>query len=336
MHADPGAAPVARAAAVLPAATPVSSVAAVVVAYHPELDVIADLLAALRPQVGLLIVVDNSNDGVVAAAPGVARWPDEIIDLGGNRGLGAALNAGFARAAAAGITFVATFDQDSAPPPSLIAGLLAAHAAIARDDPRCAAVGPAFFDRRERGRHPRFPFYREQDGVVLAIVPQPGAGGVVQVDTLITSGMLVRVAAWQEDGHYDARLFVDYTDTEWCFRQRARGWHLYGCLDVPMGHALSDAPPVRVGRLSFFRYSPWRRYCYFRNTRWFCNQPCVSPAWRRRLLRGLALRFLVNLLIDDDRGQSWRMMRAGLRDGAGAVLGPLPAGEAQAGRGHAA
>ena len=219
-----------------------------------------------------------------------------------------------------GANYVATFDQDSAPPDDLIRNLLQAHEELAGAGINCAAVGPVFFDRRE-ARKIYFPFYVERAGRIIASTPGQNPGGLTEVDTLITSGMLVRSDVWSGGIHYDARLFVDYTDTDWCFRARATGFKLFGCLKAELGHALSDAIPTRVLGVNFLRYSPLRRYYYFRNTVIFCWAAYVSGAWRRRLLAGLLLRLFVNLAIDKEPRQSLKMMVLGIADGLRARSG---------------
>ncbi len=158
----------------------------------------------------------------------------------------------------------------------------------------------------------RFPFYRDASGSVRSISTNKFESGLIEVDVLITSGMLIKTTSWQDGIHYNSNLFVDYTDTDWCFRVRAEGLKLFACLDQEMGHALSDAPPVRVLWISLFRYSPLRRYYYFRNTIYILRQPYVSFAWKRRLAFGLAIRFFANLLIDEKKLSSLRMMCLGI------------------------
>src|SRR5690606_25538012 len=112
----------------------------------------------------------------------------------------------------------------------------------------------------------RFPFYREVNGRIQAVSAVNKTETVVEVDVLITSGMLVKVSVWEQGVRYDPSLFVDYTDTEWCFRARASGYHIFADLEQEMGHAPSDEPPARIFGLNFFIYSPLRRYYYFRNS----------------------------------------------------------------------
>lgn len=291
-----------------------TDVAAIVVGYFPEYKIIVNLLKSLSLQVDHLILVDNGGS---REAYDFAQSEDLAIQYIGfekNKGLGHALNMGFERAVSLGAKYVATFDQDSAPVAELIANLKDVHRKFEEQGVNCAAVGPVFFDRREAAKV-YFPFYLEESGRIVSRMPDSCADNYVETDALITSGMLVRTDVWTGGVHYDDGLFVDYTDTEWCFRARAKGYKLFGCLRIEMGHAPSDAPPARIFGLSFFRYSPLRRYYYFRNTVNFCRANYVSWAWKRRLTYGLTLRFFINCLIDKKKLRSLKMMVAGIYDG---------------------
>lgn len=291
-------------------------VAAVVVSFFPDNEILIRLLTALSGQVDHLILVDNGGGRDASDAIKTQGMAIEYIDLGKNLGLGHALNVGFELATRLGVEYVATFDQDSAPSSDLISSLKSVHLGLKDCGVDCAAVGPVFFDRREdAGRKTYFPFYFEKSGRICTALRGEWADDIVEADALITSGMLVRADVWSKGVRYDEGLFVDYTDTEWCFRAREKGHKLFGCLSIEMGHAPSDAPPARIFGLSFFRYSPLRRFYYFRNTVSFCLARYVSYAWKIRLASALALRFLVNLMIDKKKLSSLKMMVRGVWDG---------------------
>jgi rhamnosyltransferase len=295
-------------------------IAGVVVGFFPDFQVLDDLLLKLLKQVDYLIFVDNGGGGAFLRNFPTERSKVEYLDLDGNQGLGYALNEGFKLAVARGCQYVATFDQDSSPPDQMIAGLLTAHNELARQGINCAAVAPIFYDSRE-GEKVRFPFYQEVEGVICAVPKQAETSDVIEVDVLITSGMLVKTEVWSQGVQYNAGLFVDYTDTDWCFRARAAGFKLFACLDQEMAHAPSDAPPARIFGLSFFRYSPLRRYYYFRNTVFFIGQKYVPMAWKKRLALGLVARFFVNFLIDEKRFSALKMMGLGILDGLSGKAG---------------
>lgn len=298
------------------------SIAAVVVGYKPDGKVLDELLLSLCQQVSLLILVDNGGAENFLEKHPQARAAVKYLALDGNKGLGAALNAGFDLALKAGKQYLVTFDQDSHAAPTLIADLHAAMDNAKSKDPRCVAVSPTFFDRRD-GKKIFFPFYQSADGVIKPVFESQDDHGLVIADALITSGMFVDTRAWEEGVRYDEGMFVDFTDTEWCFRVRDHGYNLYGCLNVEMGHALSDAPPVKIFGLSFFRYSPVRRYFFFRNTVAVCRMKHTPAVWKRRLSTALVLRFVVNLVIDKNKPQSLKMMLRGIYHGFRKSLGPV-------------
>lgn len=297
-------------------------VAAVVVSFHPEMPILDSLLASLLNQVELLVLVDNGGGADYLAADASLRERVCYVPLDGNKGLGFALNVGFAEAVQKGKRYMVTFDQDSHAQPDLIERLYQAMDNAKRLDNKAIAVSPAFFDRRD-GKEINFPFYTSASGSIKPVFESDNAHGLVKADALITSGMFVDVQAWKQGIKYDEGMFVDFTDTEWCFRVRDRGYSLYGCLNVQMGHALSDAPPVKILGLSFFRYSPVRRYFFFRNTVAVCRMAHTPALWKRRMITALMLRFVVNLLIDTDRKKSLSMMIRGVRHGIKASLGPV-------------
>lgn len=289
-------------------------IAAVVVGYFPDFKILDNLLLKLLDQVNYLVFVDNSGGENYLLNHPVERSKVEYVNLNGNEGLGYALNEGFKLAIAKGCEYVATFDQDSAPPDLMIAALHKAHIELKAKGINCAAVAPIFYDHRE-GKKIKFPFYQEINGAIQSVPKNSNEQGLVEVDVLITSGMLVNATAWSQGVHYDAGLFVDYTDTDWAFRARAAGFKLFADLSQEMGHAPSDAPPARLFGLSFFRYSPLRRYYYYRNTVFFIRQNYVSRAWKIRLTKGLLVRFVVNLFIDERKMASLKMMVYGILDG---------------------
>jgi len=291
-----------------------ASTAAVVVGFNPDIAVLSRLLKTLSLQVDALILVDNGGSGSLNELEEFRKVNLIYLNLEGNKGLGAALNVGIGVAIERGAEFVALFDQDSAPPGQLISKLLESHRRLAESGVDCAAVSPVFFDRREDTKN-YFPFYREIDGKITSTYPSNSTERLVPADTLITSGMLVKAKVWKEGGTFDEGIFVDYTDTEWCFRVRHQGHVLYGNLDIEMGHAPSDAPPARLAGFSFFRYSPVRRYYYFRNTIFFLLSDTASFVWKKRIATGLCLRFIVNIFIDREKWKSFKMMILGIRDG---------------------
>lgn len=295
-------------------------VAAVVVGFYPDEALLKTLITAIKDQVLAVFLIDNGGCSTIdwRNFPSVVIVPQEK-----NHGLGHALNLGFRLAKSAGAKFVCTFDQDSSPPTDLIVQLHTRLLGLLEKNANCAAVGPTFFDVREM-HQVTFPFIVEINKKIKRIFPDDNAIEPTQTDILITSGMLVRVDVWDDELHYDETLFIDLTDNEWCLRARNKGYQLFGCPDVVMGHEMSSAPPIRKWGIYLFRQSPLRRYYSIRNTILCLKRNYISLAWKKRLLAGLLLRFLLLPFYENSLSSQYKMIGKGIIDGFLNKSGPFP------------
>ncbi|MGH9876183.1 MAG: glycosyltransferase family 2 protein [Nitrososphaerales archaeon] len=298
-----------------------SVVSAVVVTYNPDRGTLLNLLRALAPQVRQIVVADNGATQWLEAQINAEGWTNvSRKDMGGNVGIGRALNIAFEELRSAGDSWVITFDQDSLPPQGMVDALKATACKLLETGEKCAAVGPAFFDERS-GVPKRYPFFKRDGFKVRRIYPPASQNVAVMCDSLITSGMLVSMKAWVSTGGFDEGMFVDYTDTEWCFRAGSQGWHFYGLPCVAMSHELSESAPRISFGLIFLSYSPLRRYFYARNTIAVCLRSYTHPVYRLRLLVGLIIRFPVWAFTDTHRVAAIRATLRGVRDGLSGRLG---------------
>lgn len=308
-------------------AAPDGDVAAIIVTFRPEPAALCTLVAALLRDAVPVLVMDNGGGcealGELASAPGV-----HPADLGSNRGIGAALNAGVARARAAGVRLVVFFDQDSAPEPGMIARLAQQFDMLQRAGTRVGAVGPRFVDRRSDPPL-EHPFARLPHLLGSAYVRCAAGESLVEADFLITSGCLTSLEVLAEVGGMDETLFVDYTDIEWCFRARARGYRLFGVCGAAMCHELGHGRSRRVLGLTLLEYGPARRYYYARNAIRTLAAPHTEARWKCRILLQLLLRSLLLPAAPRPSGaklaREYAMLVRGVVHGMRRIGGPAPA-----------
>lgn len=295
-------------------------IAAIVVLYHPDPVILKKLLASIHQQVDFIIVLDNGNDEelVLPLLTPFSNIRYQAFDQ--NYGLGFALNYGFNYATKMGANYIATFDQDSIASNGMINALVQSHIDLKKKGVKCAAISPIFYDIREKNKD-YFPVYQEVSGKILSIKPSIHDHKLLNVDYLITSGMLINTQAWIDDIQFDDRFFVDYTDVEWCFRCRSKGYQIYVNCKIEMGHTLSDASRKPILGLSLLQYTPIRRYYFYRNVIHFCKLNYVSTAWSRRLLKSLLIKYLLNPIVDPSPWASIKMMSLGIFHGIQGRLG---------------
>jgi rhamnosyltransferase len=296
-------------------------VCAVLVTHCPQLEVLAEQLAALAPQVGHIVLVDNASPDP-AFRDFCAGHPEvQLLALPENRGLAHALNAGIERARSlAGTDCVLLMDQDSVPLPDMVRELDAALARLATHG-KVAAVGPRFRDAREAADAPfvriRFPF----NGKLRC----DGRCAEVRCDFLITSGCLIPLAVLDEVGGMDDALFIDNIDLDWCFRAAAAGHALYGVCAAGLGHRLGDTRK-RIPGLprGIVVHAPRRLFYMMRNRVLLYRRGYTPWRWVAQDVPRLVVKFLLFALVIAPRWKNVRCMLAGLRAGIAGRTAPPP------------
>lgn len=288
-----------------------ADICAVVVTYFPAPDC-AQNLKALAPQVGEIVVFDNASSEASFDAIGrsIATLSVKVIRSRENVGIAAALNAALAFAHERGYKWLATFDQDSLASPDMISTMIAL-AATYPEPERLAVITPVHMMRHlgisYSGPH---CLARGADWRRLA--------------TTMTSGNLVNVRVAASVGGFDAGLFIDYVDNDFCLRLRRHGYHVVEASAAVLWHSLGD---TKVHRFLWKRprttnHSPLRRYYTTRNRviTWRRNWR-FDPRWTlwdvRKFFQGCAY----ILLWEEQKLKKLSAVARGLVDGMRNVRG---------------
>lgn len=291
-----------------------TSVAAVVTAYHPDERLTAVVEAALR-SCACVVVADNTPGDAPSLAGKLEDPRVRVLRSGRNKGLAGALNLGLDHlpADAEAVLFL---DQDSVLAPELVQGLLA-HL----EDPSVGVVGPTPVDADTGGRYER------------------GAERHAAVDdrpSIITSGMVVRRACFQDVPRFREEFFVDCVDSDFCLKVRRSGKRVIRDAGLVLPHSIGSGRDHRLGSLTVrvLHYPAWRHY-------WIARNGLVLSREFGAGERGFALTnalfmarwLLVTALFDERRRASVPAVLRGLLDGlTGRVARKyLPAGAEYAG-----
>ena len=297
------------------ASLPPTKVAAAIVVYFADEVVLEELIAALAKQVGALFVISNGASPALELRLSDDHRITTYHRFDTNPGLGFALNDALQLASDHQCTHLCLFDQDSTVPEFFIEQMLGqlelakTHLASDGSKQKIAAIGPAFFDARQAkpiANHFRYHAKR---------VPITDASNPVPVDCLITSGMLLNLTDLHPPIPFDASYFVDHVDSEWCFRVGAQGHVFFGAPSVRLGHRLSDDEVVQIAGLTFLRYSPIRRYWFYKNSMRLIKSPYPPFAWKLRLAAIMLVWFIPNLVFDSKPWASFQMMVKGIASG---------------------
>ena len=258
-------------------------VVAVVLTYYPRLDTLEQVLKAVLSQVDHVLLIDNGSTWYEKEL--LARvMPDwaarmSVLRLERNEGVASGHNEGIRWAKAHFFSHVLILDQDSLPATHMVARLSNALLVLEARGARVAAVGPRYVDRYT-GHCSSFVRF---GWLTFMRVPCPtdDPDSVMEVDFLISSGVLIPMAVLEAVGVMDDGLFIDHVDTEWILRARHRGYRTYGACNAFMNHSLGE----RTIRFWFGRWwtlpahRPERHYYIFRNSLLLYGRSYMPRRW---------------------------------------------------------
>jgi rhamnosyltransferase len=227
-------------------------VCAVLVTYHPDPGFTERVGLVLR-QIGTLVIVDNgSGETELEMLRRLGTNPSITLILNSdNLGVARALNIGVQRAVTLGSSWVLLLDQDSCVDEDMLETLFAVRAAFPDRD-RLAVIGSGFRDINK----------------VSSDTGQESFSAVwEEVESVITSGSLIPLAAHAIVGPFREEFFIDYVDSEYCFRARAKGFRVIKTRKSIMSHAIGAATQHSVLWMNKWttNHSPDRRYYIARN-----------------------------------------------------------------------
>ena len=262
-------------------------VIAVVVAYEPEVTTFLPLLEQLDVQVAEVVIVDNSaatDNRVIECLPAslLKSGRFSVIRLGGNFGIGTALNVGIDEALRRRAGFLLLSDQDSLPTESMVENLCRSYADLTAQGVTVGAVGPTFTDLHTSLT---YPFQAQLPGKFFyghkaATAESPH----VEALTLITSGTLIPTDVIRNVGTMREDFFIDHVDIEWCHRARSLGYSLFGTGWATMYQRMGEAQ-LRVWYLRWryeSEYGPIRIYYRLRNFVALWKLDFVDLRWKVR------------------------------------------------------
>jgi rhamnosyltransferase len=226
-------------------------ICAIVVTYHPDAE-LPGRLSRILHQLGMVVIVDNgSGEAAAKMLQNLAANPRvTLISNAANLGIAAALNIGIERAAERGFLWVLLLDQDSYADADMVRTLIEVYAAYPDRD-RLAVMGSGFRDGND----------------ALQAPTAEGGDSWEERESVITSGSLIPLRTHAVVGPFREEFFIDYVDSEYCFRARSKGYGVIKTRKPIMSHpigAITRHNWLWIHKWTF-NHSADRRYYIARN-----------------------------------------------------------------------
>jgi rhamnosyltransferase len=262
-------------------------------------------IEALSASVGGCIVIDNRSDE--AAVNRLKQWRDQsgqdLFLNDKNRGLAHALNQSMRRAMERGFQWALLMDQDSIIDPQFAQWYEKVFEQFKLED--IAVIGNN---------------YGVQAGeeTIYLLPSAEQAAPYIPCKAVITAGSLVSLKSYADIGSFREDFFIDWIDTEYCFRARRMGRQVVMVTHPVVLQKLGGTTTVRspLGEAHPSHHSPMRRYFMMRNLTllakaYFAREPgwFISYTWE---VMKIAAKIL---LFEQDKASKIGHMALGLYDG---------------------
>ncbi len=221
-----------------------NNISAVIVIYNPA-DTVLRNVEMISGSVGRVFVVDNSDVQKNEFINSVSSLPNvRYISLHGNAGVAAALNIGAKSAIEEGFRYLLTMDQDSCPEQNMIDNMVQ----IIDSDSSFGILSPQ---------------YELENGIPL----HPDSS-VIEIETTMTSGNILNLAAFSACGPFCEKLFIDYVDHEYCLRLRRHGYSIKCVQNAILRHSWGALKKKSLLGFELFtsNYASFRYYYLIRNS----------------------------------------------------------------------
>ncbi len=302
--------------------TKTCSVASITVATNAA-HILPRQLDALKQQsrkLDEIIVVDNaSSDGTRDMLS--SEYPEvKVLSLPENGGVGGGYAAGLKYAAITKkYSWAWLLDDDSVPPPDSLQKLFEGLQYLDDGTNSTAILAPLCVDSKTSMSYPGLSWRGGR------LVPNPGdpSQPLTFVDSVISSGSLVRREAVEAVGLPRVDFFMDFVDYEYCLRLRRQGFRIAVVRDSILDHEIGAQTTFSIlGRKKFWAdHAPWREYYMARNetyTIWRDYSQLITKAF---VVYKFAHHALGIVLFGKQKLACLRMMCRGFRDGRAGRLG---------------
>jgi len=293
-------------------------ICAVIVTYFPKVVFLHKLLQRLRGQVSQVVIVDNSSQGYSQDAFVDFEAFVIVIHNHRNDGIAMAQNQGISWARKHCFSHVLLLDQDSLPAMHMVRELVRVEKRKLSQGISVAAVGANVLDHLTRVPEPLIQIKK----LWIKKKKCDQKTTCMKVDSLISSGCLIRLDVLSLIGLMDERFFIDLVDVEWSLRSKKKGFNLYVACLAELHHAIGKKQKIFY-RLNITKHQPERLYYQFRNYILLARYTKISPfGWfNYHLFRHLLPRLLLFCLFLNPRGLNAKMIARGLYDGVMGING---------------
>ncbi|WP_321345700.1 glycosyltransferase family 2 protein [uncultured Draconibacterium sp.] len=285
----------------------------VLVTYEPNIETLNKCINSLVSQVKKIIIVDNTP--LRCKELDFLNHKDiEIIYLNDNFGIAYAQNIGVKKALSENTDFVLFSDQDTIYGNDYIDKLLLCFNEY-KNNKRIAAVAPVYRDINSMEIQPMVYFKN------LRLLKTYDLEKCESVSHVISSGMLIPSNIFSKVGYLQEELFIDWVDTEWCWRALLLNYEILQTPKVIIEHEHGSYSKKLLGKNVPIHNNPMRNYYRLRNATYMLIHSDLNLAMKLNLLKRIRTMIPIHFLTTKNKNEEIIRIFKSLKDGMIKKLG---------------
>lgn len=238
------------------------NISVIIVTFNPDINKLSSLLDFILFENINIIIVDNNSknsDEIRGLLKKSSLIDVEVV--GENKGIAYAQNLGIKISKNKNSDYVLFFDQDSSIDSNFISNLYLEFIDLKNKNINIAAIGPRFIDEKRKFY---FPALKLNEYNLIEKINVENITTPKEVSVLISSGSLVSIESLSKIGVMREEFFIDFVDTEWCFRALSKGYKIFVSSSAIMKHSIGD-DTIEILTFKIPVHSGYRRYYRIRN-----------------------------------------------------------------------
>ena len=273
-----------------------------IVTYNPKINRLKANIKSVSKQTKKVWVIDNNSSNILEIAKLIDDFSNVVlIQNTHNYGIAHALNQMCELAEKDAYDWILTLDQDTIIPSEMLC-IFAPYTNDSFNGIICPAVCYDGWDEMPMS------FKRETQYVYACM----------------TSASLTRIEAWKIVGGFKTDYFIDYVDNEFCMKLGLQGYGVLRVNKTCINHQLGESGIKKCLflKLKYTKHSPIRLYYMARNNLAFIKEYKGHLPIVKEYLK-LFYVLLQGVCFSDDKTESFKNIKMGLRDAKNGNLGEL-------------
>ena len=269
-------------------------IAAVTTVYYPDEDFLLKNYLQVNKYLYKYIIVNNSPDYQFLK---IKDDDNIIIITSENSGVSGGANTGIKYANSLSCNYVIFFDQDSLCDVDMLSQMISS---LKLFDNNCI-IAPNVLNYSNIGVHDKY--FSKGTRINQRYI---------EIPTTQLSGMMVPLYLFDNIGLFDENYFLNFVDTEWCWRAIANNYKIIIDTDAKLYHAFGEGKKKLIF-YNFYINAPFRMYYASRDSLFLITEAHIKLFVKAKVLIKLLVTF-IEIFVQDYKMKRYYYLFKGILD----------------------